>query len=256
MGIMGFLGIAATSGYHALVRGMTERGVCAAASAALRAAKGRAQVDRRPVAVFTYNKLLREPSKDGMENGVAVGVLVAVRRIGRFSGVRDGFLYDEFGDLELCFESLEDEDELKNSKGVRLYKFNDGVSKMEYSTVADATYYDKKAIGVDLPSLPDVQGAKVYSGAYYDLGRSDNAPAWKTGDGYGVAFVEIQLKEGYVFGSSIPQSLGSIARDQAFEFRPDASDREIKIYSTKPNGSGMPTAWKDIGSAKSDDSGV
>ena len=253
MGIMGFLGVAATSGYHALVRGMTERGVSAAAAAAMRAAKGRAQIDRHRVVVFCYNKLLREPSKDGSENGVAVGVLVAVRRVGRLSGVSGQFLYDEFGDLELCFESMPKE-ELEKRDGVRLFKFNDGVSKMEYSRVADASYLDTD-IQVYLPQ-EDVS-TNGYAGAYYDLGGSDHPASWKAGDGYGVAFTEIQLKEGYVFGTSIPPSLETIAISDPIEFDPDdTSDKEVKIHSTKPSASGMPSAWQQIGSASSDDSGV
>ena len=253
MGIMGFLGVAATSGYHALVRGMTERGVCAAASAAMRAAKGRAQVDRHRVAVFCYNKLLREPSRDGTENGIAVGVLVAVRRVGRLSGVSGQLLYDEFGDLELCFESMP-KAELEKREGVRLFKFNDGITKMEYSRVADASYLDQD-IQVYLPQ-EDVS-TNGYAGAYYDLGGSAHPASWKAGDGYGVAFTEIQLKEGYVFGTGIPSSLGEIAISKIIEFDPEStSDQEVEIYSTKPSANGMPSAWQSIGAAKSDESGV
>ena len=253
MGIMGFLGVAATSGYHALVRGMTERGVCADASSAMRAAKGRAQVDRHRTAVFCYNKLIREPSNEGREAGIVVGVMVAVRRVGRLSGVRGEFLYDEFGDLELCYETME-QDELKKREGVRLYKFNDGVNKMEYSRVADASYLDMD-FQVYLPH-EDVS-TNGYAGAYYNLGGSDHEPGWKTGDGYGVEFIELQLKEGYVFGTSIPQSRETISVSEVVEFDPEStSDREVSIYSTKPDEDGMPTAWRQIGSAKSDNSGV
>ena len=253
MGIMGFLGIAATSGYHALVRGMTERGVSAAASAAMRAAKGRAQIDRHRVAVFCYNKLLREPSKDGAENGAAAGVLVAVRRVGRLSGVSGRFLYDEFGDLELCFESMP-QDELEKREGVRLFKFNDGITKMEYSRVADASYLDR-SIQVYLPR--EGISTNGYAGAYYDLGGSAHPASWKAGDGYGVAFTELQLQEGYVFGTDIPSSLDEIRISKVIEFDPEStSDKEVEIYSTKPNANGMPSAWQPIGSAKSDESGV
>ena len=253
MGIMGFLGVAATGGYHALVRGMTERGVAASASAAMRAAKGRAQIDRHRVAVFCYNKLLREPSRDGMENGIVVGILVAVRRVGRLSGVSGKFLYDEFGDLELCFESMPKE-ELEKREGVRLFKFNDGITKMEYSRVADASYLDQD-IQVYLPQ-EDVH-TNGYAGAYYDLGGSDHPAGWKSGDGYGVAFTELQLPDGYVFGTGIPSSLGEITISDIIEFDPEStSDKEVKIYSTKPSASGMPSAWQQIGSAKSDNSGV
>ena len=71
---MAMLGIAASSGYHAVTRGMTERGVTAAGSAVLRAARERAAVDRGNVAVFCYNRLVKAPTGED-ENGVAVGVM-------------------------------------------------------------------------------------------------------------------------------------------------------------------------------------
>ena len=65
VGIMAFLGLAATNGYNALQRGMAERGAVDAASAILKAAKERAQVDRVPTAVFCYNRMLREAGASG-----------------------------------------------------------------------------------------------------------------------------------------------------------------------------------------------
>ena len=58
--IMALLGVASSSGYQAMVRGMRERGAVAGASAVLRGAKERACVDRVPTAVFCYNRMLRE----------------------------------------------------------------------------------------------------------------------------------------------------------------------------------------------------
>ena len=59
VGIMAFLGVAATSGYNALQRGMAERGATAVASGILKAAKERALVDRVPTMVFCYNRMVR-----------------------------------------------------------------------------------------------------------------------------------------------------------------------------------------------------
>ena len=253
MGIMSFLGIAAAGGYQAITRGMTERGVCASASAAMRAAKGRAQIDRRHTAVFCYNRLLREPSSDGLEAGRVVGVLAAVRRTGRLSAVSGKFLYDEFGDLELCFECLP-KDELENHPTVRLYKFNDGVNRMEYSLIADASYIDDQ-IQLYLPN--EETSTNGWVGAYYNVGGSDHEPSWKAGDGYGLEFLEVQLPDGYIFGTQVPPSLGQITIAKVIDFNPDQDQKEtVEVWSTKPNASGNPTAWKKAGEAKSDDSGV
>ena len=253
IGIMAMLGVTATSGYQALVRGMNERGVCASASASLLAAKERAQVDRRHTAVFCYNKLLSLPSENGMENGVVVGVLAAVRRVGRLSGVSGKFLYDEFGDLELCYECLAEND-LARREGIRLYRVNDGVNKMEYSRVADASFLDTE-FQVYLPS--ESTKTNGYSGAYYNLGGSDYEPSWKTGDGYGVEFIEIQLPHGFIFGQNVPTSLERIEVVKVIDFDPEVDrDETVEIWSCKADQSGWPKPWKKAGSAKSDNSGV
>ena len=254
IGIMAMLGIAASSGYHAVTRGMTERGVCASAAATLRAAKERAQIDRRHVAVFCYNRLLREPSDNGMEAGVVVGVMTAVRRIGRISAVKGRLLYDEFADLEHCYE-CKDESELQERGGVRLFKINDNVSAMEYSLVADASYLDTTT-QIYLPSSG--QTTNVWAGAYYDLGGSDHGATWKVGDGYGIEFLEIQLPDGYIFGTDVPSSLGSVSSPTVINFDPEQDQNaSVDIYSTKPNDSGMPSAsGSKIGSAVADKSAV
>ena len=84
VGIMGMLGVAATGGYAALQRGMEERSAVAVAAALLRSAQERAHVDRLPTVVFCYNRLVKAPTGED-ENGVAVGVMTAIRRAGRLS---------------------------------------------------------------------------------------------------------------------------------------------------------------------------
>ena len=256
MGIMSMLGVAATGGYHALVRGMTERGVTAAGSAVLRAARERAAVDRGNVAVFCYSRLLRAPNVQADEPGVAVGVMTAVRRIGRLSGVSGRFLYDEFADLEQTYETEDDETDLGKRKGMRLYKFmNAKITQMEYSIVADATYLDEDS-NIYIPS--DGQSTNSWMGAFYNLKQSDHEPSgWKAGDGYGTAFLEVQLPEGYIFGSTVPASVGRIEIEKVITFDPRMETVEtVDVWATKPDASGAPKAWKKIGSAKSDDSGV
>jgi len=255
MSIMGFLGVAAASGYQALVRGMNERGVTAVAASALRTAKERALVDRRHIAVFCYNRLVRAPNLAADENGMAVGVITAVRRMGRLSGVTGNFLYDEFADLDQTYET-DEESELAKRKGFRLFKFNNGtVQRMEYSLVADATYLDEDT-QLYLPS--EGQTTNAYMAAFYKLDASDHEPsAWKAGDGYGFEFLEVQLPDGFVFDGDVPSQVGNIEVVKVIDFDPEKNQNEsVVIWAAKPNASGMPTkAWK-VGEAKSDDSGV
>ena len=256
VGIMSMLGIAASSGYQALVRGMNERGVTASASAALRAAKERAQVDRRHVAVFCYNRLLKAPNPSADENGVAVGVIVAIRRAGRLSGVSGQFLYDEFGDLELTYETEEEQSDIQKRKGMRLYRINNSkVTRMEYSVVADATYLDTDAM-IYLPSTGLETNA--WMGAFYNLKQSDHEPSgWKAGDGYGFEFLELQLPEGYIFGETVPSEVGRIQIEKIIDFDPEEDQSEsVDVWTVKPDESGMPKKWKKAGQAKSDDSAV
>lgn len=255
MGIMSMLGIAATGGYHAMVRGMTERGAVASASAVLRAAKERAQVDRKHIAVFCYNRLLKAPNPSADEPGVVAGVMTAVRRVGRISAVRGDFLYDEFGDLAITYETEEEESLLRRRKGLRLFKLEGAATAMRYSVVADATFVDDSQI-VYLPST-GLQ-TNIVTAAFYNLKRSDHEPsAWKAGDVYGFEFLDIQLPIGFVFGGSIPSEVGRIDVSRVIDFDPDQDVNETEeIYSTKPDANGMPQRWKKAGTASSDDKSV
>lgn len=255
MGIMGMLGVAATGGYHAMVRGMTERGAVASASGVLRAAKERAQVDRKHVVVFCYNRLLKAPNAAADESGVVAGVMTAVRSVGRISGVRGAFLYDEFGDLSITYETEESEGDLSKRKGIRLFKLDGTATAMKYSVVADATYVDDTQT-VYLPSSGSM--TNLFMAAFYNLNRSDNEPsAWKAGDAYGFEFTEIQLPLGFVFGGGIPSEVGKIDVSRVIDFDPDNDSNETEeIYSTKPGSNGMPQRWKKAGAASSEDRSV
>ena len=119
VGIMAFLGTAATGGYNALQRGMAERAATDIATKMLAAAKERAIIDRVPTVVYCYNRLLRE-ADSGDANAVVVGEMVAIRRAGRITRVRGQYLYDEFGDLDRSFEPIEEAGKLQDRKGLRL----------------------------------------------------------------------------------------------------------------------------------------
>ena len=242
VGIMGMLGVAAMNGYSQLKRGMADRGAVAVAATLLRAAQERAHVDRQPTVVFCYNRLLKAPT--GVDdNGVAVGVMTAIRRAGRISNVKGDLLFDEFADLDTTYESVTSKDEAKKGGGRRLFKFPGGtVSKMEYSLVSDRVYSSDSA---ELLTLFSDRATNLFASAFCDKGGSRHAPSdsWSVGDGYGFEFAEMQLPRGYIFGKDVPHQTGDISGIEVLHFDPDSeSSTAVTIYRTVPNASGYPTA--------------
>ena len=263
VGIMAFLGLAATNGYNALQRGVAERGAVDAASALLKAAKERAIVDRMPTAVFCYNRMIREASD--IDNAVIVGEAVAIRRAGRITKVAGQFLYDEFGDLDRSYNTTDDKGELSdgNGKGMRLWRFDDKMmSEMQYSIVAPEVYEDKD-IGGCISFAPwgdQIDGGGMSSSniqiracAFYDLGTSGHKPpSWQVGNGYGFEFQTLRLPEGFVFGSAVPSQVGQVQQVAAFTFfGSSGGDRSVDIYSCKTDASGMPRPHHKAGTASS-----
>lgn len=265
VGIMTFLGLAATNGYNALQKGIAERGAVDAASALLKAAKERALVDRVPTAVFCYNRMLRDSSDN--ENAVVVGEAVAIRRAGRITKVKGKYLYDEFGDLERSYDSTTKESELTDRKGMRLWRFDDRrMSRMQYSVVADGVYYDDD-IGGAWSFMPwgDRLSSSAGGGnsatqlvvtacAFYDLGTSScPPPSWQVGNGYGFEFQRLRLPDGFLFGSSVPSQVGQISETGAFFFDPAqyANNEQIDIWACMLNAGGTPVAHHRAGTASS-----
>ena len=262
VGIMGMLGVAAAASYGALVNGIKDRSACAAASAVLREAGERARVDRLPTVVYCYNLCLKEPN--GEDTGLVVGMMTAIRRVGRITQVKGRYLFDEFGDLDQSYKAVESEAELREMDGHRLFKYNDESSvqsRMQYSVVANAVYCK------DYGNKPGDEGQlTVFSGginnrtnyftsAFYNLGSSDREPsAWKVGDGYAAEFAELQLPEGYVFGQNTPTRVGAISEVKAIRFDPDSSSSDtVDIWMTRPNVQGVPKPARKAGQAYADD---
>ena len=263
IGIMGMLGVAAAASYGALVNGMKDRSACAVATAVLREAGERAHIDRLPTVVYCYNVCQREPN--GEDTGKVVGMMTAIRRVGRISQVKGRYLFDEFGDLDQSFEKRESEDKLREMHGHRLFKYNDErsvQSRMQYSVVADAVYckdYKNKPGEegeVTLFSECDGGRTNIFTAAFYNLGSSDREPGgWKVGDGYAAEFAELQLPEGYIFGQNPPTKAGAVSEVKAIRFDPDSSSAEtIEIWRTRPNAQGVPKAARKAGLAYADDS--
>ena len=262
VGIMGVLGVAAAASYGALVNGMKDRSACAAASAVLREAGERARVDRLPTVVYCYNVCLKE-AKDN-QPGEVVGMMTAIRRVGRITQVKDRFLFDEFADLDQSYDSTDDEGELKKMSGHRLFKYNDErsvQSRMQYSVVADAVYSaGEDGGGGEAGEVTIFSGCynnrtNCFTSAFYNLGTSDRDPGdWKVGDGYAAEFVELQLPDGYVFGRQLPTKAGAITEFKAVRCAPDKSSGEaVDIYSTRLNANGSPEAVRKAGQAHADE---
>ena len=134
IGIVGMLGVAAAASYGALVTGMRDRSACAAATAVLREACERARIDRLPTVVYCYNVCLKESKAD--DPGRVVGLMTAIRRVGRITQVKGRYLFDEFADLDQSYRKMESEAELREMDGFRLFKYNDESSvqsRMQYS---------------------------------------------------------------------------------------------------------------------------
>ena len=260
VGIMAFLGVAATGGYSALQRGMAERGAVDVGVTILRAAKERALVDRSPTMVFCYNRVLREATDD--ENAVVVGEAVAIRRAGRITGVSGQHLIDEFLDAAGSYD-VEESGGIANRKGMKLWRFDDRkMSQMQYSIVADAVVpYDGATLQTfggwaegdagGNTNMPHV----VYS--FYKLGGSSHEPpGWVAGNGYGFEFAHVQLPNNFIFESAVPSQIGQIAQVKAMYFDPDnMQDDEVTVRVCMPNASGMQQAHHDAGVASSKEKG-
>ena len=259
VGIMAFLGVAATGGYSALQRGMAERSAVDVAVTILQAAKERALVDRAPTALFCYNRLLREATED--ENAVVVGEAVAIRRAGRITGVSGQYLIDEFLDAVGSYD-VEERNKIANRKGMKLWRFDDKkMSQMQYSNVADAVvpcavrYTSFR--GWSDGSGNDVSNYQHVVYSFYKLGGSAHEPSgWVVGNGYGFEFAHVQLPNNFIFESAVPSQVGQIEQVKAMYFDPDnMQDDSVTVRVCMPNQSGMQRAHHDAGVASSKEKG-
>ena len=252
VGIMSFLGVAATGGYSALQRGMAARSAVAAVSSLLKAAKERALVDRSPTVVFCYNRLLNE--KTETENAVVVGEAVAVRRAGRVSWTSGTYIADEFMDVVGSYDIVADGDVSKR-KGMKLWWFGDQrITEMKYSIVADAVWCDGTMLETIFSGGTAEGSTNVLMSAFYNLKTSKNEASWKVGDAYAFEIGEISLPNGFIFGSNIPTEVGTDKLVQVMLFDPESeTDESIEVWSTKPTASGAPAKFKQAGTATSDE---
>lgn len=244
MGIIGLLGTVSVGGYHAMQRGMEERGVMQNVNAFVRAAFHRAQIDRQPTAVYFWNETLRSSTAD--EHEIVVGKAVAVRRHGRLSRVQGRLLVDEFADLDCTYEKEGDEGGGQGSGQNLIYLYqmdrlgNSQLNRSRVSArVVDAADVVLFADGSQPQSEGD-DGNNMVPAWAFELDDAGGV-SWKAGMAYGLEFMRLQLPHNYIFGkgysSSVQNSVraaGSLVFDVA-----DGNNGTVEVYSLRADGASL-----------------
>lgn len=228
IGIMGLLGTASVGGYQQMRRGMEEKGVIQDVNSLIRAAYQRAQIDRQPTAVVFWNETLRGDNDVDGENMIVVGHAVAVRRAGRITEVSSDLLFDEFGDLELSYQT-DDGDDGKGTSRADMYLYPmDNLSDVEQSTAIRRSLVETKVYG-EARTPVYLTGTKTENvlgpsngedSKNYNPGKGDiypyafrlkdaNGVQWKQGMAYGMEFAHVVLPHGYFFGQGSSYSTSS-----------------------------------------------
>lgn len=227
--IMGLLGTVSVGGYQQMRRGMEEKGVMQDVNTLIRAAYQRAQIDRQPTAVVFWNETLRGENDVDGENVIVVGHAVAVRRAGRITEKYQDLLLDEFGDIELSYQTDDGSDgsSASTDSGMYLYPM-DNLSDVEQSTairrsLVETKVYGEKRTPVYLTGtktenvLSSSDSSRNYNpggGDIYIYGfklhdKDNNDVQWKQGMAYGMEFAHIVLPHGYFFGQGSSYSTSS-----------------------------------------------
>ena len=281
VGIMGLMGTITVGGYRQMQQGLAESSVMDTMEKFLSLAKERALIDRKPTAVYCWNELLREETDD--EPAILVGRAVAIRMKGRISGVYSNWICDEFGDLEQYTANGTYDDAPTKKLPTRLYNC-DSISQMRggitYSLVRDIpqTRTGKADEGVtefymtagiikdgqgdengnkggntsaNATKLSKAEGADGLIIRYGYYLEDPGTASWKVGSIYGLEFQSVELPHGFVFGTSVPTSMGSPVKDvKTLVYEPDKNSTDgITISAYKPGQSGSMTAVQ-IGTAK------
>ncbi len=254
--IMAMMGTASVGAYRSMRRGMEERAVENTASQFIRTAYQRAMIERTPVCVYFWNELIAEET-DTTPMKVS-GRAVAVRRIGRISGIHRGRLVDEFGNLEnykLVDSSGNKVQKTGSSRdaGIYLYRVNGGETEFRRSTVLG--YTDEATASCKLLSDVEDDGSSGLNSAssggnswelnpycftVIDKGGID----WQIGDAYGLEFAEIQLPNGYIWESNYPKDKSkTIEPIKVMNFNPlnpsnSGANETIAIHAVRPDASG------------------
>lgn len=261
VGIMSMLGTISVNGYRAVVRGMEERSAISSASAFLRAARQRAQIDNKPICIFWWNEMLKAETDD--EPAIIVGKAIAVQQVGRISGTQGSLLIDEFSDLNLGYDWVPENEDPDSKMNMRLYNLSS--SDCDYALVstqvAEMFCEDDKSSFLKSDQIErklnssdnDKSGSSEYGVRVFAFKKCGGSASFDTGDAYGMEFANITLPHGYLFGSQAPTSMSNpiSGENKKMYSKPKTSQKgvfDIEIFSFRPE-KGKLTA-KSVGSAK------
>lgn len=264
--IMGLLGTASVGGYRQMQRGMEERGALENVNSFMRAAYERAQIDRKPTYVYFWNEIKREATDEDTE--IVVGRAVAVRGRGRISRIDSAaagrLLIDEFGDLEQYDEDGNYADPPSNDATIRLYQLDGSSQTPKYSTVRETPVTPNGNTGGQVeiyvthdPTTDMLDNSSWGKGRIIQYGFVETAnqgATWKVGSVYGMEFLSLELPHGYVFGSSVPTSMGQAVKDAGGIIckvgvgTGTGSAGTIEVYARRPDGSGAMSSQR-VGSS-------
>lgn len=242
IGIIGMMATVSIGGYAALTRGMSERGALEAARGIADIACQRAQIDRGKTYIYLFNEVTRIDSDEDV--GVACGVAIAVRPIGRITRKDGSYFYDEFGDLNQSYDSTESEASEENesakenaSATVRLYN----ITQKSIATVREGVHLDATSQAIDLEEGDEGVGVYIKTYGFEGVGGA----SFSVGDEYGQEFSVMRLPPGYVFSSSVNMAsqsdlgmkqVGSVIEIDATGTK-NPSAPTLTIYSRRPDGS-------------------
>lgn len=259
VGLMAMLGTISVNGYRAVVRGMEERSAISAASSFIRAARQRAQIDNKPVAILYWNEMLKDKTED--EQAIIVGKAIAVRQAGRITGVDGKYLLDEFGDLDQGYKVAEDGEDPDEKSLFKIYKLepNGNCQVAEVSTEVRAYTKDNNhplevvANHYFKSSASERNNADPYVTSYAFCQCGGDA-SFNVGDAYATEFAQVTLPHGYTFDRQDPSSLSmsnptsnrrSLGR---IPTQLGAQAPQIAIYSIRPGKGGLSS--QKVGDAK------
>lgn len=206
--IMGLLGTVSVGGYRAMQRGMADKGVMENVNSLVRAAYQRAQIDRQPTAIYFWNETIRESSDT--ENEIVVGKAVAIRRYGRITQVRSPYLYDEFADLHLTYQTDDEESGSGSDENTMFLYPIDNLADIESSAALRRSTVSGKVFKRTMTPLylstangtmeGDSGTGEIETYAFELV--DEGGVSWEAGMAYGFEFARIELPHNYIFGSS------------------------------------------------------
>ena len=228
--LMGVMGSLAVGAYSAVTRGMSERAALNAARALAEAALQRAQIDRTKTYVFLFNEVTRLDSDDAV--GLAQGLAVAVRPCGRVSMVDGDKIYDEFGDLDRAFKSLDTDDEDASESEeqaaasvMRIYN----ITAQSYADVEEG-FYSETVTDRDLAKATSANPTgEAATWTVYGF-RKTSGSNFNVGDAYGQEFAVTRLPPGYVFSGSVSMSSTS-----------DLGQKQVQVIAINPDDTTTPS---------------